>query len=62
MAAQSGAVPDAHFGLGYLLWRDKHYDEAAREFRQELAANPKHHAALAYLGDRPGAGKRDGGS
>ena len=50
-AAGSGSVPDVHFGLGYMLWRDKHYDEAAKEFRQELAVNPKHHAALAYLGD-----------
>ena len=50
-ATQSGAAPDAHFGLGYMLWRDKHYEEAAQEFRQELAINPKHHAALAYLGD-----------
>ncbi|MBV9677984.1 MAG: tetratricopeptide repeat protein, partial [Acidobacteriaceae bacterium] len=39
-AAQAGSVPDAHFGVGYLLWRDKHYGEAAEEFRQELAANP----------------------
>jgi tetratricopeptide (TPR) repeat protein len=51
IAAGSGAVPDAHFGLGYLLWRDKHYDEAAEEFRRELAINPKHHPSLAYLGD-----------
>ncbi len=50
-AAQAGAIPDAHFGLGYMLWRDKHYGEAAGEFRQELATNPKHHTALAYLGD-----------
>jgi tetratricopeptide (TPR) repeat protein len=50
-AAQNGAAPDAHFGLGYLLWRDKHYDEAAQEFHRELAVNPKHHPSLAYLGD-----------
>lgn len=63
-AARTGSVPDAHFGVGYLLWRDKHYGEAAEEFRQELAVNPKHYEALAYLGDSllrlgdvPGAGK-----
>ncbi len=63
-AAKSGAAPDAHFGVGYLLWRDKHYGEATEEFRRELALNPKHHAALAYLGDsllklgdQPGAEK-----
>lgn len=50
-AAGNGIVPDAHFGLGYLLWRDKHYDEAVTEFRKELAINSKHHEALAYLGD-----------
>lgn len=49
-AAQSNA-PDAHFSIGYLLWRDKHYDEAAAEFRKELANNPGQYEALAYLGD-----------
>jgi tetratricopeptide (TPR) repeat protein len=43
--------PDVHFGLGYLLWRLKRYDEAAQEFQAELANNPEHGQAMAYLGD-----------
>jgi len=45
------AEPDVHFGLGYLLWTQKQYPEAAREFQAELANNPDHAQALAYLGD-----------
>jgi tetratricopeptide (TPR) repeat protein len=44
-------IPNAHFGLGYLLWKDHQYDEAAGEFRKELATDPNHYQALAYLGD-----------
>jgi tetratricopeptide (TPR) repeat protein len=51
LAAKKGDIPDAHFGLGFLLWKDKHYDEAAAEFKKELAEDPKHFQALAYLGD-----------
>ena len=51
IAARSNDVPGAHFGVGYLLLRDKNYADAAVEFRKELAINPKDHAALAYLGD-----------
>lgn len=51
LAAKKGDVPDAHFALGFLLWRDKHYDKAADEFQKELATDPKHFQALAYLGD-----------
>lgn len=43
--------PDVHFGLGYLLWMDKRYEEAAREFQAELANNPNHAQALTYLAD-----------
>ena len=43
--------PNAHFGLGYLLWKQHHFDEAASEFRAELENNPKHFQARAYLGD-----------
>ncbi len=43
--------PDVHFGLGYLLWRLKQYEEAAQEFQAELANNPEHGQAMAYLGD-----------
>ena len=51
IAAQGKNIPDAHFSLGYTLWRDKNYGGAAEEFRKELAGNPKNHGALAYLGD-----------
>lgn len=50
-AVAKGNLPGAHFALGYLLWRDKHYGKAAAEFRQELAAHPAEYATLAYLGD-----------
>lgn len=43
--------PDAHFGLGYLLWANKQYDEAAPQFEAELALNPSHIQAILYLGD-----------
>jgi tetratricopeptide (TPR) repeat protein len=43
--------PDAHYGLGYLLWIQKQYAEAASEFQAELANNPNHVLALTYLGD-----------
>jgi predicted Zn-dependent protease len=40
-----------HFGLGYLYWESHQYDAARREFRSELAIDPNHPQALAYLGD-----------
>src|SRR5205823_358854 len=43
--------PDAHFGLGYLYWKQKQFEEAEREFREELRNNPKHAYSAAYLGD-----------
>ena len=44
-------TPDVHFGYGYLLWRALKFDEAEKAFRAELANNPEHPLALAYLGD-----------
>jgi tetratricopeptide (TPR) repeat protein len=44
-------VPNVHFGLGYLLWGLMQYEEAAQEFKAELANNPDHAQALAYLAD-----------
>ena len=32
--------PDVHFGLGYLLWIKRQYEEAANEPKAELANNP----------------------
>lgn len=43
--------PNAHFGLGYLLWEQKKYDEAAKEFLAELENDPTSVQARAYLGD-----------
>lgn len=44
-------TPEVHFGLGYLLWKQHHYDEAKAELEQEVQENPNHAQALVYLGD-----------
>jgi tetratricopeptide (TPR) repeat protein len=43
--------PDVHFGLGYLYWEQRRYEEARREFREELKNNLNSGQASAYLGD-----------
>jgi tetratricopeptide (TPR) repeat protein len=43
--------PNVHFGLGYLLWSQKQYPEAASEFQAELANDPNHVQAMEYLAD-----------
>jgi len=43
--------PDAHFGLGYLLWCQSHYQEAAQQFQIELQIVPGDPEAIAYLAD-----------
>jgi tetratricopeptide (TPR) repeat protein len=43
--------PNAHFGLGYLLWKQHHYRDAADEFKAELAIDSAQQQAQAYLGD-----------
>jgi tetratricopeptide (TPR) repeat protein len=43
--------PNAHFALGYLLWMQKIYPEAAKEFQAELANDPGHVQSMLYLGD-----------
>jgi tetratricopeptide (TPR) repeat protein len=43
--------PNVHFGLGYLLWKQKHFDEAAKEFQAELDNDPEDWQARSYLGD-----------
>ena len=43
--------PNVHFGLGYLLWTQGHYEEAAKEFQAELVNVPNHAQAMVYLGD-----------
>ncbi len=44
-------LPDVHFGLGYILWTQRQYPEAVTQFEAELANNPNHALALAYLAD-----------
>lgn len=43
--------PDVHFGIGYMLWTQKQYAEAGKEFEAELANDPQHSECRAYLGD-----------
>ncbi|MBS1802035.1 MAG: tetratricopeptide repeat protein [Acidobacteria bacterium] len=43
--------PNAHFGLGYLLWTQKQYPEALQQFQAELDNDPNHVQSLIYLGD-----------
>ncbi len=43
--------PNVHFGLGYLLWTQNQFEEAAQEFQAELANVPNHAQALALLAD-----------
>lgn len=45
------AAPDVHFGLGYLLWCQNQYEEAAGQFQAELKNTPNHLQALVYLAD-----------
>lgn len=43
--------PNAHFGLAYLYWTQRHYDEAIPEFKAELENDPQNNQAMIYLGD-----------
>ena len=43
--------PNVHYALGHLLWRAQRYEDARKEFEQELAHDAKHEQALAYLAD-----------
>jgi tetratricopeptide (TPR) repeat protein len=43
--------PDVHFGLGYLLWAQNQFDEAAQEFQAELSNSPDHAEAMTFLAD-----------
>jgi tetratricopeptide (TPR) repeat protein len=43
--------PEAHFGLGYLLWTQNQCDEASKEFEAELANVPDHARAMTFLAD-----------
>ena len=43
--------PNVHFGLGYLLWRQSHWAEAADQFQLEIQNDPRHEKARLYLAD-----------
>jgi tetratricopeptide (TPR) repeat protein len=44
-------APNVHFGLGYLLWSQNQYEEAAQELQAELTNVPESTQAMAYLAD-----------
>jgi tetratricopeptide (TPR) repeat protein len=44
-------LPNLHYSLGHLLWKDLKIPEARTEFEAELAINPHHPGALNDLGD-----------
>lgn len=43
--------PGVHFGLGYLLWCQNQFDEAAQQFQLESEGSPNDAEALAYWAD-----------
>jgi len=43
--------PNVHFGLAYLYWTQKRYEEAIPEFKAELDNDPQNNQAMIYLGD-----------
>lgn len=45
------SLPNLHYGLGHLLWKDLKVKEARQELEAELALNPQHAAALNDLGN-----------
>ncbi len=49
--ASNPSVPNLHYSLGHLLWKDLKVPEARVELEAELALNPHHPGALNDLGD-----------
>jgi len=45
------SVPNLHYSLGHVLWKDSKVPEARAELDAELALNPRHPGALHDLGD-----------
>ncbi len=43
--------PNAHFGLGYLLWTQNQCEEASKEFQAELDNVPENAQAMTFLAD-----------
>ena len=48
--AMKPSVPNLHYSLGHLLWKDLKTDEARKELESELKINPRHAGALHDLG------------
>jgi tetratricopeptide (TPR) repeat protein len=49
--ALKSSVPNLHYSLGHLLWKDLKVPEARVELEAEVAINPHHAGALNDLGD-----------
>ncbi len=49
--AQRPSLPNLHYSLGHLLWKNLQTAEARSEFEAELALNPTHAGALHDLGN-----------
>jgi len=49
--AAKPSVPNLHYSLGHLLWKDLKVPEARVELEAELNLNPRHPGALTDLGD-----------
>jgi tetratricopeptide (TPR) repeat protein len=45
------SLPNLHYSLGHLLWKDLKVSEARQELDAELALNPRHAGALNDLGN-----------
>ena len=50
-ATQGPAIPGAHFGLGYLLWKNHDYAAAIPEFQKEVSSDPDNYQCFGYRGD-----------
>ena len=44
-------LPNIHFAIGSLYWKDQKFDQARTELQQELKANPNHAQALYEIAD-----------
>jgi tetratricopeptide (TPR) repeat protein len=49
--AMKPSVPNLHYSLGHLLWKNLKTADARAEFEAELAINPRHAGALHDLGN-----------
>jgi tetratricopeptide (TPR) repeat protein len=45
------SLPNLHYSLGHLLWKDLKVNEARQELEAELALNPRHAGALNDIGN-----------